>query len=69
MGRAFQREGAATEKVSVMWLAWARKERVGSRMIPRLRTWVEGVTMEPSMLRAKVWAERVRELGPISDLL
>jgi len=44
-----------------MWLPWGRKERVGSRMIPRLRTWVEGVTMEPSMLREKVWAERVRE--------
>ena len=26
-------------------------ERVGSSMIPRLWTWVEGVTVEPSMLR------------------
>ena len=55
-----------------MWLAWGRKERVGTRRIQRLRTWLEGVTMEPSMLREKVWAERVRELGPmmsISDLL
>ena len=48
------------------------KERVGSRMTPRLRTWVEGVMMEPSMLRKKVWAERERCFGPIisiSDLL
>ena len=55
-----------------MWLAWGRNERVGSRMIPRLRTWVEGVMMEPSMLREKVWAERGRCLGlimSISDLL
>jgi len=49
----------------VMWLAWGRKERVESRMIPRLLTWVEGVTMEPSMLREKVWAERERELGSV----
>lgn len=49
-----------------------RNERVGSMMMPRLRTWVEGVTMEPSMVREKVWAERMREFGPmmsISDLL
>ena len=41
-------------------------------MIPRLRAWVEGVMVEPSMLREKVWAEWVRCLGPImsiSDLL
>ena len=52
-------------------MAWGKKERVGLRMIPRLQTWVEGVMMEPSMLREKVWAERVRCLGPISitDLL
>ena len=37
-------------------MAWGKKERVGLRMIPRLRTWVEGVMMEPSMLREKVWA-------------
>ena len=41
-------------------MAWGKKERVGLRMIPRLRTWVEGVMMEPSMLREKVWAERMR---------
>ena len=55
-----------------MWLAWGRKEMVGSRMILRFWTWVEGVMMEPSMLRVKVWAERVRCFGPImsiSDLL
>lgn len=53
-------------------MAWGKKERVGLRMIPRLRIWVEGVMMEPSMLREKVWAERMRCLGPImsiSDLL
>ena len=30
-----------------------RSERVGSRMIPRLRTQVEGVTIEPSILRER----------------
>ena len=47
-------------------------ERVGSRMSPRLQTWVEMVTVEPSVLRGTVWVEQVRELGPmtrISDLL
>ena len=41
-------------------------------MIPRLGTWVEGVTMERSILSEKSWVDRVRELGPmmiISDLL
>lgn len=58
--------------VLVTWLAWGKKERVGFKMIPRLRTWVEGVMVEPSMLREKVWAEWVRCFGPImsiSDLL
>ena len=54
--------------VLVTWLTWGRNERVGSRMTPRLRTRVEGVTMEPSMFREKSCVERVRELGPmISD--
>ena len=39
--------------VLVMWLTWGRNERVGSKVTPRLRIWVEGVTMEPSILSAK----------------
>ena len=56
----------------VTWLAWGRNERVGSKMMPRLRTWLEGVTVKPSMLSENVWVERVRDFGPmmrISDLL
>ena len=34
-------------------------------MIPRLRTWAEGVTMEPSMWSKKGWVEWVREFGPM----
>ena len=58
--------------VLVTWLTWGRNESVGSRIMPRLRTRVEGVTMEPSMFSEKFWVERVRESGPnmmISDLL
>ena len=58
--------------VYVIWFIWGRNERVGSRMIPRLRTRVEGVTVEPSILREKSWVERMRDFGPmmrISDLL
>ena len=39
--------------VLVIWLTWGRKERVGSRITPRLRILVEGVMVEPSMLRVK----------------
>ena len=39
--------------VLVMWLTWGRIERVGSKVTPRLRIWVEEVTMEPSILSAK----------------
>ena len=45
---------------------------MGSRMMPRFRTRVEGVTMDPSILSEKSVVERVREVGPmmmISDLL
>ena len=45
---------------------------MGSNVTPRLRTRVEVVTVEPSMLRVKFWVERVRVSGPmikISDLL
>ena len=58
--------------VLVMWLTWDWKERVGSRMTPRLRTLVEGVTVEPSIFMDMFWVERVRVSGPmmrISDLL
>ena len=58
--------------VLVTWLTWDWKERVESRMTPRLRTEVEGETVEPSMFREKLWKVRVRESGPInriSDLL
>lgn len=37
----------------VMWLAWGRKEGVGSTVIPRLQSRMDGVTMEPSMLRER----------------
>ena len=58
--------------VLVTWLTWGRNESVGSKMMPRLRTRVEGVTMEPSMSREKSCVELVSEFGPmimISDLL
>ena len=38
----------------VVWLTWGRKGRVGSRITPRLRLVVEGVMVEPSMLREKL---------------
>ena len=51
---------------------WGRNERVESKVTPRLRMWGDGMTVEPSILRVKLWAELVREFGPmsrISDLL
>lgn len=56
----------------MMWLTCDWKERVGSKMTPRLRTWEEGITLVPSILREKLRADEVRESGPmmrISDLL
>ena len=55
------------------WLtSWGRNESIGSKMTPRLQIWVEGVTMEPSMLSVKSWVWWVIESRPmikISDLL
>ena len=51
--------------VLVIWLTWDWKERVGSRMTPRLRTLAEGVMMEPSMIREKSLVERVSVSGPM----
>lgn len=42
--------------VLVIWLTWGTNERVGSRMTPRLRTCLEGVSVQPSMLSEKVCA-------------
>ena len=43
-------------EVLTMWLTWGVKVRVGSMMTPRLRTRVEGVMVEESM---------VSEMGPV----
>ncbi len=42
---------------------------VGSSMIPRLWTSVEGVTIEPSMLSEKSWVEWVGDFGPIMMMM
>ena len=58
--------------VLVILFTWGRNDRVGSKMIPRLRMWLEVLTRDPSMVSEKSWVERVRESGPmmiISDLL
>ena len=58
--------------VLVMRLTWDWKERVGSRMTPRLRILAEGVIVELSMFREKFPVEHVRASGPMiinSDLL
>ena len=39
--------------VLVMLLTWSRNERVESKVTPRLWIWVEGVTMDPSILSVK----------------
>ena len=39
--------------VFLMWLKCRKKERVGSRMIPRLRISVEGVTRVPSIIECE----------------
>ena len=54
------------------WFKWDWKERVGSKMTPRLRILAEGVIMALSIFREKFSVERVRASGPmmiISDLL
>ena len=41
-------------------------------MIPRLQTWIEGVTLDPLMVNEKDWKEWIRDFGPrisVSDLL
>ena len=49
--------------VLVILFTWGRNDRVGSKMIPRLRMWVEVLTGEPSMVSEKSWVERVRGHG------
>ena len=48
--------------VFVIWFIWVRNERVGSRIIPRLRTRVKGGTIMPSISWERSWVERGRDL-------